>query len=321
MSFEIKRVRQHLLSISFEEATFVRRGFRRSNLKALSQLEEIGRTFLLGYHLALAEDKIGDLVHALNSNAPEFRGFAFEGAAMALELLDRLTPWSRQRLPQLLAGEGQSHVYMIHVGAGWAFARLPWLRMKTNLDLDKFDQLMRWLVIDGFGFHEGYFNWRKSIRAQRKPPYLSGYGLRAFDQGLGRSIWFVEGAEVTAIASTIAAFEQSRRHDLWSGVGLACTYAGGVSGEDIECLKTAAGTYLPDMAQGATFAAKARQRAGIVTAHTMLACKSLCGVSVADAALLADEALRNLPDDGLMPAYEVWRRRIQAKYSSEVEFA
>ena len=321
MSSERKRLRQRLLGIPLDEATFARRGFRRGDAKALPHLEEIGRTFLHGYHVALAEDEIGPLVNDLNRVAPEFRGFAFEGAAMALELLDRLTLWRNQRLQQLLADEGKSHVYMVHVGAGWAFARLPWLRRRTESGLGKYDHLLRWLVMDGFGFHEGYFKWRNSIRAGKKPKHLSGYELQAFDQGLGRSIWFVEGADVTVIASTIAAFEQSRQQDLWSGIGLACTYAGGVSGEEIEHLKTSAGSYLPYMAQGATFAVKARHRAGIVTPHTELACRSLCGMSVTDAALLADDAWRNLPADGVTPAYEVWRRRIQAEYSREVEFA
>ena len=321
MSVEKKRLRQRLLSIPLAEATFARRGFRESNPKVVSHLEEIGRTFLHGYHVALAADEMSELVRVLNRITPEFRGFAFEGAAMALELLDHLTPWSKRRLQLFLAQEGKTHVYMVHVGAGWAFARLPWLRWNIERVFSKYDHLLRWLVIDGFGFHEGYFNAHKVIRAGKKPRRLSGYGLRAFDQGLGRSLWFVEGADVTVIASTIAAFEQSRHRDLWSGVGLACTYAGGVSGEEIERLKTSAGSYLPYMAQGAVFAAKTRQKAGLVVAHTELACESLCGMSSADAALLADDALRELPDDGFTPAYEVWRQRIQAQYSREVEFA
>lgn len=321
MSSEKKRVRRRLLGIPPAEATFARRGFRQGNPEASSHLEEIGRTFLHGYNTALVEDETGALVQMLNRTAPEFRGFAFEGAAMALELLDRLTPWRKRRVQSLLAREGQAHVYMVHVGVGWAFARLPWLRRNIERSFGRYDHLLRWLIVDGFGFHEGFFNWRNSIRGGKKPTRLSGYGLRAFDQGLGRSIWFVEGADVTAIASTIAAFDRSRHRDLWGGVGLACTYAGGISVEEIERLKTAAGAYLPDMAQGATFAAKTRQKAGLVTAHTELACTRLCGMSVADAALLADDALRNLPDDGPTPAYEIWRRRIQAEYSREVKFA
>lgn len=321
MHFNTKRLLQHLLSIPLDETTFERRGFRQGNSKAVSHLEEIGRTFLQGYRAALIEDEMSELIFSLNRIANEFRGFAFEGAAMALALLDSLIPWSKRRLQALLAIEGADHVYMVHVGAGWAFAKLPWIRLKIGRSLKNFDPLMRPLVIDGLAFNKGFFKPHTYIHAGKKPRHLTGYWLRAFDQGLGRSIWFVEGADVSVIPSTVASFDRSRHGDLWSGVGLACTYAGGVGAEEIKSLKTSAASYLPCLAQGATFAAKARQRAGIVTEHTKLACKIICGMSVEEAAFLADDTLRNLPGDGNAPAYEVWRRRIQAEYSKEVEFA
>jgi hypothetical protein len=37
----------------------------------------------------------------------------------------------------------------------------------------------------------------------------------------------------------------------------------------------------------------------------------LCGVSAHAAAAVTDDALRDLPRDGVEPAYEIWRRRIQ----------
>lgn len=309
------------MSIPPAEATFARRGFRRSSAGAVSHLETIGGAFLRGYHAALAADDADGLAAVLNETADEFRGFAFEGAAMALELFDRLTPWSRRRLRSFLDGAGSVHVYMVHVGAGWAFARLPWLRRAAVRGLDKFDPLLRWLVVDGFGFHEGYFHSDAYVRARQRPRHLSGYGPRAFDQGLGRSLWFVEGADVATLPATIAAFEADRREDLWSGVGLACAYAGGVGTEEVERLKVSAGLYAPCLAQGATFAAKARTRAGIATPHTESACRVMCGMSAADASLLADDALRRLPRGGAEPAYEVWRRRVRAEYSQEVAFA
>jgi hypothetical protein len=54
-------------------------------------LERIGRTFLEGYHASLEEDEPGRLVDRLDGVEPEFRGFAFEGAAMGLALADHLS--------------------------------------------------------------------------------------------------------------------------------------------------------------------------------------------------------------------------------------
>ena len=42
-----------------------------------------------------------------------------------------------------------------------------------------------------------------------------------FDQGLGRSFWFVNGGNPELIAQTIHSFPDSRQADFWSGIGLA----------------------------------------------------------------------------------------------------
>src|SRR5262249_43750809 len=157
--------------------------------------------------------------HAVESGE---RGFAFEGAAMASALLDLLALGRGRRLEGLLRGPGAAHVYMVHVGAGWALARLrrrPWSR------LHGLDPLLGWLSVDGYGFHQGFFAWERFVRRQEEPRRLSAYARRAFDQGLGRSLWFVHGADVERIASSVKSFSVRRRGDLWSGVGLAATYA------------------------------------------------------------------------------------------------
>src|ERR1022692_1923089 len=69
----------------------------------------------------------GTTPRSLGAIDAELQGFAFEGAAMALTLLDHFMPVNRGRFHRFLHGEGAPHFYMLHVGAGWAMARLPWL--------------------------------------------------------------------------------------------------------------------------------------------------------------------------------------------------
>ena len=234
---------------------------------------------------------------------------------MALALLDSMTPWKRDRWLCFMQHGGAKHVYMAHVGVGWALARLQrWRVSHPRLT----DPLLRWLAIDGYGFHEGYFHWPKFIRQRALPKRLKGYSRRVFDQGLGRSLWFVNGADVERIAANVSAFTDARRADLWSGVGLACAYAGGVDEASLKVLRDAAAPYRASLAQGVCFAAKTRQRAGNLTEHTEAASRILCGVSAAEAAAETDRALKNLPYDQELPAYEIWRQRIQARFSSEV---
>ncbi|WP_205678725.1 DUF1702 family protein [Aquisphaera insulae] len=303
-------LRKRVFGIDPEETSFARRGFRGGDKRIEEHLQGVGRRFLRGYHAALEGDRLELLAGRLDEVDAEDRGFAYEGAAMGLCLLDHLTPWRRDRLAAFLAGPGAAHAYMIHVGAGWALARL---RRRVGRALSRFDPLLRWLVVDGYGFHQGYFRWREHVDLQQVPAHLSGYARRAFDQGLGRSLWFVDGADAARISASIGLFPQERQADLWSGIGLACAYAGGVADATISRLKSKAGTHGANLAQGAAFAAKARERAGNPAPRTELACRLLCDLPAGEAARLTDDALADLPADGQVPAYEAWRRRIRAQ--------
>jgi hypothetical protein len=300
-----------LLNISPKETSFERRGFRGGNPAARARLERVGVAFTDGYRAALDDAWHNVLVPKLEEVPADFRGFAYEGAAMALTLLDRLTPWNRSRVANFLRGPGDPHAYMVHVGAGWVLARMPG---NVGKFMGRFDPLLRWLIVDGYGFHEAFFHFPRYLAGGSVPGRLRGYALRVFDQGFGRCLWFVEGTEVRRIAQTITGFPSERRGDLWSGIGLASVYAGEASEAELRSLCDAAHPFLPQLAQGAVFAAKARQRAGNLAPYHDLACGMLCGCSASEAAQISDEALENLPADGALPAYEIWRQRIQQRF-------
>ncbi|HEU4765906.1 MAG TPA: DUF1702 family protein [Pyrinomonadaceae bacterium] len=302
------------LAMPLSEASFPRRGFRCNDAAVRTHLEFIGGSFLRGYNLAI-EDRNGDaLTNGLEQIEHEFRGFAYEGAAMALALLDRLTPWKHTRLQLFIDGPASSHIYMAYVGAGWSLARVP---IRRRSPLVNPHPLLRWLEFDGYGFHEGFFHWPKYIRDVTPPAKLKGYAARVFDQGLGRSMWFVEGADVERITATIETFPHARRSDLWSGVGLACAYAGGANRAGVEELRRLACGYNKELAQGVAFAAKTRLLAGNLTTNTETVCNVLCGLSAAGAASITDATLADLSKTESVPAYEIWRQRIQNQFFTE----
>ena len=309
-------MKRFLFGISLREASFSARGFRCTEDRARTHLEHIGEVFLYGYHSALTDEKPDALGFLLARVDSEFRGFAFEGAAMGLILLDSIVPWRKFRFERFLEGPGSTHIYMVHVGAGWAFAKLGYSLNSVMKRLGRYDRLLRWLVVDGYGFCRGYFEWQTYVAKHKQPLVTESYAARVFDQGIGRSLWFLEGADVRGVTTRIDGFPQSRRADLWSGIGLACAYAGGIDRESVQMLRNSAGAYRNHVAQGAAFAAKARQRAGNIAPHTEVACEVLCDASAGVAAKFADRALKYLPDDGVEPGYEEWRRRIRAKCSA-----
>jgi enediyne biosynthesis protein E3 len=304
---------QRLLSIEPREAEFARRGFTCALPAVQVRLENVGRVFLHGYNAALAHKDHDRLAKLLNHVEQEDRGFAYEGAAMALTLLDAL--WLRRNaFLQFAGGAGKRHIFMLHVGAGWAYARVPWLRRRIEKVSKKLDPVLRWLVIDGYGFHQGYFHSGKQIE-EKSFSRLSPDARHVFYQGLGRSLWFVKGADAHRIASAIFAFPKVYHRDAWSGVGLACAYAGGVSLDTITAVRRMAGIHAEALAQGAAFAAKARELAGNPAQHTELACAKLCGIGPAEAAALCDQTLSHLAGRNVS-SYQAWRELVQKNLSS-----
>src|SRR5215211_1734988 len=106
------RLAQVLFSIPVSETTFARRGFQGHHDGARQRLERAGRVFLHGYHAALEVEQTQPLALRLETVDREFRGFAFEGAAMALALLDSLPLRNRNRVRTFLEGPGAPHAYM-----------------------------------------------------------------------------------------------------------------------------------------------------------------------------------------------------------------
>ena len=305
---DMRWLRKLLLGISPKETSASVRGFPRTESPVRARLETVGATFVEGYMSVLDSARASDIERSLQSVPLDRRGFAYEGAAMSCALLDTLTPWNRSRFHDLLRGPGAPHVYLLYVGLGWARARLR----KTRSVLARSDDpLFGWLTFDGMGFHEGFFHWRRSYEDRQRVRGIEGPAARVYDQGLGRCSWFVYGARIDEIADVIGRFAPERHEDLWGGVGLAAAYAGGLDRKELADLKRLAGEHWRALAQGATFAAEARERAGNPTEHTEAACVEFFGGSGREAAQLTEVVKNALPEGGDAPAYLRWRAGIR----------
>jgi hypothetical protein len=306
-----------LFSISELEATFRKRGFQEAEKGAQQRLENIGVAFIRGYNLGLTSKSVVDLCRVLDQIGHEQRGFSYEGASMSLALTDSIWYPRTARWRELLEGGGSRHKYMVYVGVGWALARLPWMRRCPSSVLSMHECLEKWLILDGYGFHEGYFRPFRTISKAQAPRSLGAAEVKIFDQGVGRSIWFVCGADVHRAALAIRGFDEARRADLWSGVGLAATYAGGVARNGLINLRRLAAGYEEHLAQGSAFAAKARLFAKSDVSTTDTATEVLCGCPSRDAAGVTEKALETIASGGTShDTYEKWRTEIRSVFRS-----
>jgi enediyne biosynthesis protein E3 len=322
-------LRRRVLTPGMANADLSVRGFHVKNAAAKELLETVGRSFLRGYSFAAEARRPDEPERRLAKVPRRFRGFAYEGAGMGFAVRDALPFGRGRRNVRFLEGPGSVHSYMIYVGAGWAMARVPrftWSRLELG------DPLLRWLALDGFGFHQAYFHTGKYVHDQYREPNLPWpangapwYTDRAIDQGIGRAIWFVGGTDPRIAANLIDSFPRERRPDLYSGAGLAATYAGGADENELRAFRTRAGAYLPNVAQGSAFAATARVEADLAIEHTTMATRVFCDMTPEEATRVCRTTrpapVAELPEHPGIPAFEVWRQRITEAFVTNTELS
>ena len=313
-------LRRRVLTPDMAETRLSTRGFHEKNPAARDLLETVGMSFLTGYGFAAEAAGPTDAESGLEQVPHEFRGFAYEGAAMACAVRDGLPFGHAHHVERFLTGRAAHHVYMVYVGVGWAMARVPRFRWSSMYTADP---LLRWLVLDGYGFHQAYFRTAKYVHEQYQEPNFpwpgkgwSWYADRVIDQGIGRATWFVAGTDAARVADIFEEFPESRRADLYAGAGLAATYAGGAGEQELAEFLQRADKHRRWVAQGSAFAAAARVEARLVTPHTELATRVLCdGMTPEQASNLCAESLPDPCVDAAVPAYEVWRTRIAERFA------
>jgi hypothetical protein len=318
MSKVLGALRRMALAPSLVDVSFAAVGFPVTPSATTAALEAIPQAVVCGFEWGIEGPTVAGIERRLALVEPERRGFAYEGATMAFTVLDAMRGGG-SRTRDLLEGPGRPHYFLACIGIGFAMARLPrvlWGKVLPELDGISYHPTMSWLAVDGYGFDKAYFDQDTWIVRQRRPrPYpwqgRADYFARAFDQGVGRALWFRHAAGPAEVAATVGGFADERRADLWSGIGLAAAFAGGCDSAGFETLRRSAAGYSDHLAQGAVFAAKARTWAGYCPEHTGTAVRALTGLAPGAAAELADAVTLDPQSD--VPAYEQWRRSIRER--------
>ncbi|PWJ63993.1 uncharacterized protein DUF1702 [Rathayibacter iranicus NCPPB 2253 = VKM Ac-1602] len=268
-------------------------------------------SFAAGYTAALGA-RPGGLHSRLEAVvASENLGFAVEGAAMARTMLDLLDPRSTltagagPRARALLEEFGSSHPYTLHAGVGWAYDRL---RRRPPEPGRGWDPLLRALIDDGWGFSRVFARGAEHWSSVRAPRSASDLRRIHVDQGVGRALWFVlDGDEIPAAIASVA---PERRGELWTGLGLALTYAG-CPVATASSLRLAAGEHGVDVAVGSLRAARARSFGGVGSAAMEGTGAALIGLPLEDALALHDRALEGLDPENDPGAYRRWQLRVR----------
>ncbi|MFI5495988.1 DUF1702 family protein [Actinoplanes sp. NPDC051859] len=298
---------RRLLVLKDSLVDFEERKFATGPAATRETLEAAARSFLDGFNAELATTP--DRAPDLSGVPPVRRGLAAEGAAMAATMLDAVRPSGTRRSAALRSAYGDRYTYLMHVGNGWALAKLHRRRLgRIGVEAP----LLRWLAYDGKGFCEAFFATPQQLgrwREHRRPCTAT---CEIEYQGVGRSFWFRACGDPDRLAALVGTMPQQHHDDLWSGIALAAVYAGGVDADTYGLLAERGAKHRAAVAQGAAFGAEAWRLSGFTPAHAELAVPILAGVTPAVAAQWTWAAREHLggmartADD-----YREWRLRIQ----------
>ena len=314
----------HLKLDSFKQLSKQRFGSLSDDDTDWDHYQFVVSKFFDGMYLALDIGDQDELRRTIDNEPLEYRGFVYEGAGMGLILLDGFLPF-KNRFDSFLRLSGERYELLVQIGAGMGFGYLATgmplrlVRRDTNKFVDAQEPMHRWLVLDGYGFFDGMVNWKRVVTRRKQPRDLSGYGLRAYDQGVGRSLWICTGGHAGRFSQSINAFPAERQPDLWGGIGEGLAYAGGVDDfARVRDLISEAGAFADHLAAGVVVGAVGRVRGGEQSAHTDLACQAIWGCDSTTLVASADERWDNgLGSVAAVDLYENWRAGLRRQWTAD----
>jgi hypothetical protein len=225
----------------------------------------------------------------LETTDAQFRSIAYEGSSMARGLLDIAEGDSLDRW-LIYLDRTKAHAVQVHIGLGWALAQrqVPIFPRIQNLS-----PIIQARVLDGVGYYEGMFRNRTTIRDKVIPEDIKGDDLRAYDQGVGRCLWYMAKGNLVQLQKLVDGFIDERKPDLWRGIGIASSYVGGGDESTFKEMFDLAVSYQVQLASGAVFLTHSRAKAGTLNAETEFFCRLWCGLSAPEVISLIESAEPN----------------------------
>lgn len=272
-----------------------------------SKMENIKNVFQDAKEYASKQEGLDELIGYLETKDPEFRSVAFEGASMELGLQDFLKNNSLKTWKTFMT-RSKIHAPQVHIGLGWAIAQE---KHNTSV-LNEIESNMLFRVWDGCGYYDGIFRQRQTIKSQNRLDYIPEKDFQAYDQGLGRSLWYICKGDESKIPGMIQPFPPTRHSNLWRGIGIACSYVGGCKSDKLNTLLSLSGKYRTQLGIGAALVAKSRLQSMLITKDIELACKIFCNLNLEEAmsATIKTEDLTNF-------AFESWLEKMEMEINKK----
>ena len=271
------------------------------------RIERIREIFQKNYAISTVQGNLNSLVGHLEKTENDYRSIAYEAASVAIAVKDFSNGSTLNYWRSFLKESASPHAAQVHAGLGWAMAQQ---RISVSPIIETLDPLMRFRMLDGWGYYDGIFRRRQIIGSQTFADDEENKFIRGYDQGVGRSLWYMSKGDYSIISEMIAKFSVPRHADLWRGIGIACAYVGGCDEFILRELFSLSFPYNTQLSVGAALVASSRNCAGTITNDIELACEILCKHSLQKVLFITEKAEPSLVADS-NDAYFIWLAKIE----------
>lgn len=272
----------------------------------------VATAYLDGMALANTHDA-NELKRVLSSLEPSDRGVYYEGAAAGKALTAFINHQDLEEAVFLLKAAPE-YSFVLYMGIGEAMAQL---KISPSICNAVIDNPWGGQIIEGYGFFDGYFRWFDTLVHQSYPPGLSPELRAAYDQGLGRAIYFVTNGRPREIRDYIATFPPARQKELWAGLGQPAAYVGGPSESDLRKLLDLSGNNRFELMQGVLLGLSARIEQNFVPDYTEAARSIICGISSSKDTIVNRDVQELILKRTEYPIFS-WQKSIRESLSNEL---
>lgn len=208
--------------------------------QVLQHIDQVMQRFLSTQQLIM---KLGieETAAILEEDKDLFQSVGFEAISMAIadsSLQQDNLDWSIWDNSFSIYRERYASQFL--TGLGWALAKN---QADYSEKLNTFSPFEQARVLDGYGYFYGLFRSRTCVRGAIIPESISEKELAFFDMGLGRSLWYLSKGNLEQICKFLAGFNEKRLPSLVLGIGLASTFVGGLTDEELSTLHLWSGDY------------------------------------------------------------------------------